>query len=193
MKASHIIAAAASVLFPTLAHAGLLGSTIDVTARDPDASTIYADPGPVLVTNSVEYPVDLYVASPDYNEFWQVQVTDNQILITDALDSGLPFWADPFNGFVLDVLSGPQIATAVIDNSSTIVPVDAYVSGGELYINFSGVTQNSGGTAVVDFTTMNDFNGVPESSVWAMMLIGFGGLGFASHSKAKDAKATVAA
>jgi hypothetical protein len=62
MKASHIIAAAASVLFPTLAHAGLLGSTIDVTARDPDASTIYADPGPVLVTNSVEYPVDSYVA-----------------------------------------------------------------------------------------------------------------------------------
>jgi hypothetical protein len=34
---------------------------------------------------------------------------------------------------------------------------------------------------------------VPEFSTWAMMLLGFAGLGFAGYRRAKDGRATIAA
>ena len=48
--------------------------------------------------------------------------------------------------------------------------------------NLIGSEANRGGTS-----------GVPEPSTWAMMLIGFVGLGFAGYRRAKKARATVAA
>jgi hypothetical protein len=52
-------------------------------------------------------------------------------------------------------------------------PVDAYVSGGALFVNWSGDT-----FAVNDVITIGF--GVPEAPAWAMMLLGFAFLGFAT-------------
>jgi hypothetical protein len=45
---------------------------------------------------------------------------------------------------------------------------------------------------IPDVKVMSDVSDVPESSTWAMMLLGFAGLGFAGYRKAKRA-ATFAA
>ena len=108
----------------------------------------------------------------------------DHIDITDALSTGLPFGVAAFNGFVLDVISGPAILSASIDGSSTIIPVSANVSGGNLFINFSGVSQQRGGTARINFTTAGG-GAVPEPATWAMMLVGFGAMGTALRRRAR--------
>jgi hypothetical protein len=160
---------------PAFADTGLLGSTVDVTARFPDQSTIFFDPGAVLVTAGVEYPSGSY---PPYNPSWEVDVGDHQIVISDALGTGLPFQPGTFNGFVLHVLSGLTIATSSIDAASTLVPVDTFVSGGDLFINFVNVDQPKFGAAIVDFTTAGGKGGtVPEPATWALLITGFGAVG----------------
>ncbi len=160
----------------TPAAAGLLGSTVDVSARYPNDATVYSDPGNAVVTNGIEYASGSYAA---YNQSWQVDVQDNQISITDALGTGLSFGTATFNGFVLNVISGPQILSASINNGSTIVPVGLSISNGSLFINFSGVSQQPFGSAIIDFTTGDNGGGVPEPATGAMMLLGFGGMGAA--------------
>lgn len=165
-------ALALSALAPGVAQAGLLGSTVNVSAYFPDIVSIYENPGNAVVTNDVEY---LSGAYDIYNTSWEVDVQDNRITITDVLGIGLPFSGADFNGFVLRVISGPAITSASINNSSTIVPVNAQVSGGSLFINLAGVGQQPFGTAIIDVSTAGGV--VPEPGTWALMLIGFGGLG----------------
>jgi PEP-CTERM motif len=154
---------------PTQA-SSLLGATVRITARYPNASTIYFDPGMVVVTDaSIEYPVGTFAT---YNSTWQIDVFGNHLTITDMFGNGLPFGAGVFNGFVLEVLTGPKIASAVIDSGGTIVPASAIVSNGDLFINFVGVSQQDFGTAIVNFTTLS--TAVPEPASWAMLIAGFG-------------------
>jgi hypothetical protein len=169
-----LLAGTAMILAPALAHAGLLGATVDVSARYPTDTSIFQDGGPVVVTNGVEYPTGSFF---DYNRSWEVNVQDNQIIITDATSTGLPYQPATFNGWVLDVISGPAITSAHTDSSSTIVPDNVYISGGNLYINLQDVTATVGGSTLVDFTT----GGVPEPTTWAMVLLGFAGLGFVGY------------
>ena len=174
--------AAAAAICAAPASATLVGATVDVTARYPNTTSIYTDPGTRIVSDSaIEYVAGSF---PNYNSSWQVDVFGDHIDITDALSTGLPFGVAAFNGFVLDVISGPAILSASIDGSSTIIPVSANVSGGNLFINFSGVSQQRGGTARINFTTAGG-GAVPEPATWAMMLVGFGAMGTALRRRAK--------
>ena len=64
-------------------------------------------------------------------------------------------------------------------------------------IMFDGLSQYPGLTdasltpisVTIDATVTGDISGVPEPSTWAMMAIGFAGLGFAGYRKARDAPA----
>jgi PEP-CTERM motif-containing protein len=60
-------------------------------------------------------------------------------------------------------------------------PVTAHVSGGVLFVNWQGDSFLANDTITITF----DNNGVPEPSTWAMMLIGFGGLGFVAYRRQK--------
>ena len=57
------------------------------------------------------------------------------------------------------------------------------VGGTEYYAQF--------GTSVIGDATVIS-NGVPEPSTWAMMLLGFGGLGFLAYRKAQKGSAGAA-
>ena len=184
MNLKTILCGAVMVLAPGLAHAGLLGATVDVSAYYPNDTSVFEAGGPVVVTTGVEYPQGSF---PDYNPSWEVNVQDNQIIITDATSSGLPYQPATFNGWVLDVIWGPSITSAVTDSSSTIVPVNVFVLGGNLYINLASVDSTAGGSTIVDFTT----GIVPEPSTWAMMLLGFAGLGFSGHRLRRSAVAAI--
>lgn len=174
MKSLIAVAAVAAVLGAVPAQAAsLLGATVKVTARYPNMSSIYANGGVAVVSDIlVEYPATTFA---NYNSSWQVDVFSNKILVSDLLGGGLGFASATFNGFVLEVLSGPQIVSAAIDSASTIVPVNATVSNGTLFVNFSGVFQQRFGTAIVNFAT--ETTAVPEPASWALMIAGFGLVG----------------
>jgi hypothetical protein len=58
---------------------------------------------------------------------------------------------------------------------------------------YTGPTDGSaGGDNVLLYKTFSAVTGVPESSTWAMLLLGFAGLGFAGFRKAKGAAAFAA-
>jgi hypothetical protein len=86
----------------------------------------------------------------------------------------------PFNGPEFFVISGNPFGTVVSETSPE--PVNAYVSGGVLYVNWQGTSFNTGDTVTVAF-------GVPEPSTWAMTLAGFAFLGFAGYRGCRSAVA----
>jgi hypothetical protein len=57
-----------------------------------------------------------------------------------------------------------------------------FVSGGVLYVNWQGDSFKTGDTVTVAF-------GAPEPSTWAMMLLGFAGLGYAGYRGRRSAVA----
>jgi hypothetical protein len=177
MKKFLLVAAAVASLsgLGCQAHAGLLGSTIDISAFFPNTSTLFQDGGTKTVSGAIEYPAGTFA---NYNPSWQVDVTDSQIIITNTT-AGFPFQPGSFNGFIMTVLSGPTLISAVADASSGFFPVGLTIVGNQLQMNFQGVNASNTSplSSIIDVSTAT--SAVPEPSTWAMMLIGFAGLGFA--------------
>lgn len=173
---SNALAAAAAVFLSavsaTPASASLIGATVDVTANYPDPTSVYTDPGSVIVGNGVEYPTGSY---PTYNSNFSVDILANSLVI--SMTSGVSFGSADFNGFVLSVLSGPDITSAFVDASSNLSPIELFISGGDLYVDFAGLNYGSPWSTTINFTTSNN-PAVPEPATWAMMLIGFGAAGY---------------
>jgi hypothetical protein len=67
-------------------------------------------------------------------------------------------------------------------------PVSAFLSGGDLYVNFAETHLVSGDTVTVDFSSSVL---TPEPSTWAMMLLGFAGLGYVGYRRAREQRAGV--
>src|SRR5262249_53595972 len=83
------------------ASAGLIGATVDVSANFPTVGTVFSDGGNKVVSNAIEYPAGSF---PTYQPVWQVNITDNQFILTATSASGFPFTGASFNGFILTVL-----------------------------------------------------------------------------------------
>ena len=162
-----LLAGVVALTVATPASAGLLGATVNVSAYFPDAATLFYDPGNAVVGASVEYPQGSY---PSYNDSWEVDVSDDRVKITDTLGVGLSFAPAAFNGFILTVVSGPSIVSASIDAASTIVPVGVSVSGGRLFMNFAGVSEQAFGSGIVTFVTGD----VPVPAPATPALLGMG-------------------
>jgi hypothetical protein len=80
-------------------------------------------------------------------------------------------------------------AVAPLFSESVTVPVGSseYVSSGAINVPLTA------GTEYVAFLTVSNVSGVPELSTWAMMVLGFGGLGFAGYRKAKVSRVILSA
>jgi hypothetical protein len=152
-----------------LAHAGLLGSTVNVSAYYPSSITIYQAGPIVTVSGAIEYPMGTFTS---YNPSWQIDITDTQITISDSGGAGFPYGVASFNGWILTVISGPAISSAVADGASQFNPVGiSIVNGNQLLLNFSGVAGPISGTSIIDITT------VPEPA--SLVLLGLGMVGIA--------------
>ena len=92
---------------------------------------------------------------------------------------GFPFQPGSFDGFIMTVLSGPTVTSAVADASSGFFPVGLAIVGNQLQINFQGVAGNLNASPLSSLIDVSTSSAVPEPSTWAMMLLGFAGLGFA--------------
>src|SRR5258708_3480895 len=84
------------------AHAGLIGSTVEVRNYYPDLGTVNIEAGSTTVSAILEYP--------NINSF-AVDITDTQILIEHSGAGNVNFTGAAFNGFEL-LFSGVTIAGA---------------------------------------------------------------------------------
>jgi hypothetical protein len=74
-------------------------------------------------------------------------------------------------------------------NFCPYVPIDVAFAGTAMSVDFGG-TENQ--IAFANVTLGSTTPGVPEPASWALMLVGFGGLGMALRSRRRPASATVA-
>ncbi|WP_337176916.1 hypothetical protein [Paludisphaera sp.] len=126
------------------ATAGLMGSTVNVSAYFPETTNLYVDPGDVVVSAGVEYGPGSYAG---YNSGIQADITDDRLVLT-LPDGGTIFSSGNFNGFILRVLSGPTILSATVDGSSEFSPISVtLLNGNEVQINYAGVDARISGTS----------------------------------------------
>lgn len=145
------------------ASAGLLGASVDVTYDAPLLGTVVSDLGTTTVDGSVEYP--------NYNNLFSLSIGDNSLIFTELSTNTYP--KTPFNGIEMKILSPVSLTSVSFDPASSYsFSTFGSLSGNELYMNLQGLTVPQGATIVLDFTTA-----VPEPTAWALMLVGFGGIG----------------
>ena len=99
----------------------------------------------------VEYAAGSYSG---YNASWEIEITDTQLIITDTLGTGLSFGGGvDFNGWILEIISGPDIISAAVDPKSTIIPIGLSVVGSKVLMNFAGVGKEDFGSAIINIET----------------------------------------
>ena len=163
----------------------LTGATVDLSIRYPTAATVYLDPPNVVVGSGVEFG---YGSLSSYSPWLQADVQANRLVFTfDPATPGIGgnFGNVTFNGFLFSVLTGPAITTASVDASSGFAPTSLSILNGGLYLNFAGVAWTPGQSSIIN---INATPAVPEPATWAMMLLGFGGIGFAMRRKGDERK-----
>ena len=150
------------------AHAGLIGSTVDVRNYFPDLATLSTDFGSKTVSGSVEYP--------NAGGF-SVDISDTQILIGWPGPGNVSFSSTAFNGYEF-LFSGVTIAGATVNGSSTFLASPAItIVGNNIFLNYSGVNTGTGPTfSIIDVTT--SASGVPEPGTLTLLAAGLLVLGF---------------
>src|SRR5437588_5152579 len=120
------IGAVVLLLVPLSAQAQLLGATVDVTARYPTVANIYAEGGVATVGADIEYPAGAFAG---YNPSWEIDITDNQLSITNTT-VGFPSGEPESTGGVLTVLWGPPMLLLAANRVRGSGPFDASVLAG---------------------------------------------------------------
>ena len=175
---------------------GCLPDTSTITATDSGANlliTVALAPGDVFMTgptgngkNTFGFDLDLSsitIASSLTNPPW---TTNNTANVNGSFTGG----SFPMDGagdydYVMDISGhGPSSISSLtftILNASV-----ADISGGDPFAADIR-SASTGNTGVVDFSLSGTgrSGAAPEPSTWAMMLLGFAGLGFAGYRKAK--------
>jgi hypothetical protein len=153
--------------------ASIVGETVNVTTRFPSNTTVFTNPGNRVVSDGVEYGLGSFAA---YNPSFSVDVRGESLVISST--GGIAFTPAAFNGFILDLLSGTEFLSASVDPTSSLLPTSIFFDSDELFVNFAGVTRLDGFSTTINFTTTNAVAPVPEPATWAMMLFGFGAVGY---------------
>ena len=150
-----------AIYFPDLGAVGFAGPTFIVAEGFVGTQ---AGPGPILLQESYSRSDGL----------------ENYSFLPNA--SVVSFASATFNGIVLTDLSGAHFGKIV---SVTGVPFANVISTGDtLRINLSG--RDIGTDFVIPRLSVTLESAVPEPGAWALMLLGFGGLGGAlRHRRAR--------
>jgi len=187
---------AAGALASAPADAGLDGNTVSAyfylgapsspppacTTMSPFAceSENYVDSmGNITNSPSPSVPVDFLLGA--FSES-TVHVGDTKIVITNEADqpfcsTGLPC-SDVFTGFAFVFSSGADITGVRVDPASALDfrPVDLTFDSTDIFVNLVGRSPAVGAVLTLDVTAGTPV--IPEPSTWALMLVGFAGLGF---------------
>lgn len=154
-----ILAVSLVALGATAADAGLIGSTVDLKWYFPDSTTVLVDGGTKVVGAGVEYP-----ALRDFEGVRvDVDVTDTQLIITNSGEDG-QFTSATFNGFVLTIVSGPELFSAIVNPATPdfFVPFEVSFTADTLTLNYVGLGREgqpavagmpAGTSSIIDINT----------------------------------------
>jgi hypothetical protein len=165
----------------TNASAGLTGNVISGSYNYPSVGTNDPEIGFSVDPFTVDGTVETIMGG-----FADVNFNDDSLVITQI--SEIFFGAATFNGPAFSIVSGNPFSSITSVSYPTDEPVSAFLSGGDLYVNFAGTHLVSGDTVTVDFSSSVV---TPEPSTWAMMAVGFAGLGYAGYRRAREQRAGV--
>jgi hypothetical protein len=172
--------------------ATLVGDSISASYGFPDVGTFptgfvsYAPSTFTVVDPGVESVLSLFsFLPPRTTDTINVDFSANALTFTfETAASRSP---GTFNGPEFTVLSGnpfDPISSVVISGGQT---VNAAIVGGVLEVNWQNQLFAQGDTVVVNFSPA-----VPEPSTWAMLLLGFAGVGFMAYRRKTKAALMVA-
>ena len=167
-----------------------VGDTVKMTARFDDSR---------IFDNGSGQFATFYGLPTSGSQFWNVKLNDLTWMSTDEFLDGLPLDFDPFDNplqapYVPLVGSGvgTPVGFLVRSESDTLPTFDLFKgeirSGDSLYANTSktpgfNVSWNLGGAKLT---------AVPEPSVWAMTIVGFGMVGAASRRRTRTLRTITA-
>jgi PEP-CTERM motif len=180
------------------------GDVTNTTTPTPDCTTILycsqliyptgpsssrSFPLPVVPVGGLSYSLDALTET-------FVTISDDQITITNNLAAPFCFTSTcapgQFSGFGFYFSGGADISGVSVDPSSSadFRPIANGLSSTatSILVNLNGTNPVVGDALVLDvFFAGSVSPGVPEPSTWALMLLGFAGLGVARYRRSRGA------
>jgi hypothetical protein len=143
----------AALLLASSVNAALIGAEVNLSGYFyDDLNDLDADGGDVIVSNDLEYAEGFL---PTYSQYWSADITDTQLFLNKSTQ-GYFVETPYFNGFILEIISGPKIVSATVDASSLFGPIDISIeeNGSRLLLNFSGVEHDLPGSSIINISTV---------------------------------------
>lgn len=163
-----LLLAATTVIAAPAAQAQLSGAVVRLTARYPQVDAVFNDPGTRTVSAGIEWPKGTLF---NYAPFLQVDIGDDYIEFYNTYFEPVTVQGAGFNGFALEVLTGPAIISAVPEDGSDFFPKSVWYDAERLYIDFANVVEPANSRARLRLTT--GAVPVPEPATWLTMVAGF--------------------
>lgn len=169
-------AAALALMSASVAHANLLGQTVNFSILYPNVGSVFANGGNAVVGAGIEYAAGFM---PSYNTALQVDVTDTRVFFS-YVGSGTGFGPAAFNGYQLTLLGGGSLFAQLDQQLTTLSPVSfAVVNGNTLQVNMAGLSSGTSFNTVFNLSMIDGPAVVPVPGALVLSLSGLALLGAA--------------
>lgn len=157
--------------------ANLLSGDVDIVNYYPNLSTPYNN-GLGLVEGSGPTTSTVHLSNGGY---YFTFTADTLTFVNPYGGNWSPVPPGGWGGFVLTFSGVPDLSNVVNDPSSTLTLTSLTFNSDTIWMEYVSTARSPG-----EFTTLDvSFSSVPESSTWAMLIVGFVGLGIASWWRAR--------
>jgi hypothetical protein len=171
----------------------LVGTDVTITYLSPTATSVFAGPTVLPITTdptTLDCPAFGSGICAAFVENAAITIGADSFTVVE--NSGSSYATEPFNGIQfsdLDFGPGEKITGfSLLTNLPGLTAADISFTNDSIRYDASGLSfENS-----PYFVTLTVSTAVPELSTWAMMIVGFAGLGFAGYRPSRKGAAFAA-